>query len=142
MYWAGQRLGRGRIRRAYAYADLRDQLGMLPLGTDFPVEDIDPRKTYLAAVARQDASRMPEEGFHLDQALSPEETMLGMTLWAAMASHMESQVGSIEVGKRADLVVLDRDWIQLSDPHDVLTSKVLRTFIHGEQVHPPSQAIN
>ena len=142
MYWAGQRLGRGRIRRAYAYADLRDQLGMLPLGTDFPVEDIDPRKTYLAAVARQDASRQPEEGFHLDQSLSPGETMLGMTLWAAMASHMESQVGSIEVGKRADLVVLDRDWIQLSDPHDVLSSEVLRTFIHGEQVYPPSQAIN
>ena len=85
---------------------------------------------------------MPEEGFHLDQALSPEETMLGMTLWAAMASHMESMVGSIEVGKHADLVVLDRDWIQLSDPHDVLSSEVLRTFIHGEQVHPPSQAIN
>ena len=55
---------------------------------------------------------------------------------------MESQVGSIEVGKYADLVVLDRDWIQLSDPHDVLSSEVLRTFIHGEQVHPPSQAIN
>ena len=74
MYWAGERLGRARIRRAYAYQDLHGQLGMLPLGTDFPVEDIDPRKTHLAAVARQDAQPYPQEGFHLDQALTPAQS--------------------------------------------------------------------
>ena len=89
MYWAGIRLGRGRIRRAYAYADLKDQLGMIPLGTDFPVEDVDPRKTYLAAVARQDADRYPEEGFHVDQGAHAQRSHAGMTLWAALASHMD-----------------------------------------------------
>ena len=138
MYWAGVRLGRGRIRRAYAYANLRDQLGMIPLGTDFPVEDVDPRKTFLAAVARQDAARYPEGGFHMDQALQPREAMLGMTLWAALASRMDTLAGSLEVGKRADLVVTDRDWLKLSDPHEVLNAQILKTFIDGEQVHPPA----
>ena len=135
MYWAGQRLGRGRIRRAYAYADLLSQLGMLPLGTDFPVEDIDPRKTFLAAVARQDVDRFPQAGFHLDQALTPKQCMLGMTLWAALASQLEDELGSIEVGKRADLVVMDRDWIRLKDPHDVMQSRVIATILDGEFVY-------
>ena len=138
MYWAGFRLGRGRIRRAYAYADLRDQLGMIPLGTDFPVEDVDPRKTFLAAVARQDAARYPEEGFHVDQALTPRDAMLGMTLWAALASRMNTLTGSLEVGKRADFVITNRDWLKLSDPHEVLNAQILQTFIDGEQVHPPA----
>ena len=136
MYWAGIRLGRGRIRRAYAYADLKDQLGMIPLGTDFPVEDVDPRKTYLAAVARQDADRYPEEGFHVDQALTPREAMLGMTLWAALASHMDTLTGSLEVGKRADFIITNRDWLKLTDPHDVLNVEIRKTYIDGEQVHP------
>ena len=139
MYWAGQRLGRGRIRRAYAYADLLGQLGMLPLGTDFPVESIDPRNTFLAAVARQDAERFPDGGFHLDQGLSPHQCLLGMTLWAAMASQMEAEVGSIEVGKRADLVVVDRDWIQMADPHDVLTSEIQATYIDGIRLYPETR---
>lgn len=135
MYWAGERLGRGRIRRAYAYVDLMAELGMLPLGTDFPVEDIDPRKTFLAAVARQDAMRYPPEGFHMDQALTPRQAMLGMTLWAAIASRMDKEVGSLEVGKQADFVVMDRDWLKLEDPHEVLEAEVLQTFVAGELLH-------
>lgn len=131
MYWAGERLGRGRIRRAYAYQDLLGQLGMLPLGTDFPVEDIDPRKTFLAAVSRQDAQRKPDGGFHLDQGLTPEQTLQGMTLWAALASRTDSLVGSLEVGKRADFVVVTRDWLQLDDPHEVFEAPILHTFIDG-----------
>lgn len=141
MYWAGERLGRARVRRAYAYQDLHEQLGMLPLGTDFPVEDIDPRKTYLAAVARQDANRTPKEGFHVDQALTPEQSLLGMTLWAALASRMEAEVGSLEPGKRADFVVMDRDWLLLDDPHDVLSSKVLQTYMSGELLHSTQTTI-
>jgi len=135
MYWAGERLGRGRIRRAYAYVDLMAELGMLPLGTDFPVEDIDPRKTFLAAVARQDAMRYPPEGFHMDQALTARQAMLGMTLWAAIASRMDKEVGSLEVGKQADFVVMDRDWLKLEDPHEVLEAEVLQTFVAGELLH-------
>ena len=139
MYWAGHRLGRGRIRRAYAYHDLMSQLGWLPLGTDFPVEGIDPRNTFLAAVSRRDVERQPKDGFHLDQALSPKECMLGMTIWAAMASHWENELGSIEIGKNADLVVVDRDWLMMSDPHDVLNSRILATYIDGERVHHHSR---
>ena len=135
MYWAGERLGRGRIRRAYAYVDLMAELGMLPLGTDFPVEDIDPRKTFLAAVARQDAMRYPPEGFHMDQALTARQAMLGMTLWAAIASRMDKEVGSLEVGKQADFVVMDRDWLKLEDPHEVLEAEVLQTFVAGQLLH-------
>ena len=138
MYWAGERLGRGRIRRAYAYADLKEQLGLVALGTDFPVEDIDPRKTFLAAVARQDLSRTPEQGYHLDQGLTPREAMLGMTLWAAIASRMEGEVGSLEPGKRADFVLLDRDWLQLTDPHDVMSSRVRAVYMEGTRVHSSS----
>ena len=134
MYWAGERLGRGRVRRAYAYQDLLGQLGMLPLGTDFPVEGIDPRKTFLAAVARQDANRYPKEGYHLDQGLTPEQALAGMTLWAAMSSHMDDELGSLEPGKWADFVVVDRDWLNLEDVHEVLNAQVLQTFIQGEPV--------
>ena len=74
----------------------------------------------------------------MDQALQPREAMLGMTLWAALASRMDTLVGSLEVGKRADLVVTDRDWLKLSDPHGVLSAQILKTFIDGEQVHPPA----
>ena len=102
MYWAGERLGRGRVRRAYAYQDLLGQLGMLPLGTDFPVEGIDPSEDLLAAVARQDANRYPKEGYHLDQGLTPKQALAGMTLWAAMSSHMDDELGSLEPGKWAD----------------------------------------
>ena len=108
---------------------------MLPLGTDFPVEDIDPRKTFLAAVARQDAMRYPPEGFHMDQALTARQAMLGMTLWAAIASRMDKEVGSLEVGKQADFVVMDRDWLKLEDPHEVLEAEVLQTFVAGELLH-------
>jgi len=141
MYWAGERLGRARIRRAYAYQDLHGQLGMLPLGTDFPVEDIDPRKTHLAAVARQDANRTPKEGFHLDQALTPDQSLLGMTLWAALASRMEAEVGSLEPGKRADFVVVDRDWLLLDDPHEVLSSNVLQTYMDGTLLHSTQTSV-
>ena len=64
--------------------------------------------------------------------------MLGMTLWAALASRMDTLTGSLEVGKRADFIVSNRDWLKLNDPHDVLEVNILKTYIDGEQVHPPT----
>ena len=92
-------------------------------------------------MARQDANRTPKEGFHVDQALTPEQSLLGMTLWAALASRMEAEVGSLEPGKRADFVVMDRDWLLLDDPHDVLSSKVLQTYMSGELLHSTQTTI-
>lgn len=132
MYWAGERLGRNRIRHAYAYRDLQDVLGILPLGTDMPVEDIDPRKTFYAATIRKDSEGYPSEGYHLDQSLDREAALHGMTLWSAIANFQEDEVGSIEVGKWADFVILDRNLLT-ADPDKLLDAKILRTFIAGVQ---------
>ena len=131
MYWAGERLGRNRIRRAYAYQELLQTIGMLTLGTDFPVEDIDPRKTFVSAVARVDASGYPEGGFQSENALTPEQAMRGMTQWVGMAQFQEADLGTIETGKKADFVWVDRNWLEIA-PKDVLGSRIFGTCINGE----------
>ncbi len=134
MYWAGDRLGAERLKGGYAFQQLLNQNGWLPLGTDFPVEEINPFKTFLAAVARQDAKGFPEGGFQMENALTREQTIRGMTIWAAKANRMEKQVGSIEVGKKADFILLDKDLMKV--PTDsILHIKVLKTYSNGERVH-------
>jgi hypothetical protein len=96
---------------AYAYKSLLALNGYLPLGTDFPVEDISPLNTYFSAVQRQDAHLKPDGGFLMDEALTPEQALLGMTLWAAMANRMDDKLGSLEIGKLADYIILDTDLI-------------------------------
>jgi predicted amidohydrolase YtcJ len=134
MYWAGDRLGAERLKGGYAFQQLLNQNGWLPLGTDFPVEEINPFKTFLAAVARQDAKGFPEGGFQMENALTREQTIRGMTIWAAKANRMEKQVGSIEVGKKADFILLDKDLMKV--PTDsILQINVLKTYSNGERVH-------
>ena len=134
MYWAGDRLGADRLKGGYAFQQLLKQNGWLPLGTDFPVEEINPFKTFLAAVARQDAKGFPAGGFQMENALTREQTIRGMTIWAAKANRMEKQVGSIEVGKKADFILLDKDLMKV--PTDsILHVKVLKTYSNGERVH-------
>ena len=134
MYWAGDRLGAERLKGGYAFQQLLKQNGWLPLGTDFPVEEINPFKTFLAAVARQDAKGFPAAGFQMENALTREQTLRGMTIWAAKANRMEKQVGSIEVGKKADFILLDKDLMKV--PTDsILHVKVLKTYSNGERVH-------
>ena len=137
MYWAGERLGRNRIRTAYTYSDLQDVLGILPLGTDMPVEDIDPRKTFYAATIRKDSEGYPSEGYHIDQSLTREAAVYGMTLWAAIANFQDEEVGSLEVGKWADIVVMDRNLLTV-DPDQILDTKILRTFVAGDQIYNSS----
>jgi len=134
MYWAGERLGRNRIRRAYAYQELLRQLGMVALGTDFPVEDTDPRKTFFASVSRQDASGYPKGGFQSSNALTKEQTLRGMTQWVALAQFQEAELGTIEIGKWADLTWMDRNWLTIA-PADVLETRVLGTCIAGEWLY-------
>jgi predicted amidohydrolase YtcJ len=133
MYWAGDRLGVDRLKGGYAYKQLLDQNNWLPLGTDFPVEEINPFKTFLAAVARQDSKGFPAGGFQMENALTREQTIRGMTIWAAKANRMEKQVGSIEVGKKADFIILDKDLMKV--PSDIILHvKVLKTYLNGERV--------
>jgi predicted amidohydrolase YtcJ len=134
MYWAGDRLGTERLKGGYAYKQLLEQNNWLPLGTDFPVEEINPFKTFLAAVARQDSKGFPAGGFQMENALTREQTIRGMTIWAAKANRMEKQVGSLEVGKKADFIILDKDLMKVATD-DILNVKVNRTYVNGERVH-------
>lgn len=134
MYWAGQRLGATRVKQAYIYKQLLNEAGTIALGTDFPVEDISPFKTFFAAVARQDSKGFPQGGFQPENALSREEALRGMTIWAAYANFEEQEKGSLEKGKLADFVLLDTDLMRCSI-RDVLTTKVLATYIGGEKVY-------
>jgi predicted amidohydrolase YtcJ len=134
MYWAGERLGAGRLKDAYAYKRLLSQNGWLPLGTDFPVEDISPFKTFLAAVFRVDAKGFPAGGFQPGDALTREETIRGMTIWAARADFLEKEVGSLEAGKKADFVILDRDLMEVP-ASGVLETKPVATYAAGVKVY-------
>jgi len=134
MYWAGDRLGEERMKGAYAYKQLLEQNNWLPLGTDFPVEEINPFKTFLAAVVRKDAKGYPADGFQMENALTREQTIRGMTIWAAKANRMEKEIGSLEVGKKADFIMLDKDLMKVS-ADSILKVKVIKTFINGERVH-------
>jgi len=133
MYWAGERLGPERIKGAYAYRRLLQQNGWLPLGTDFPVEDISPFKTFLAAVFRVDGKGYPTGGFQPENALGREETIRGMTIWAAKADCLEKEIGSLEAGKRADFVILDKDLMQVP-AGEVLQVKPAATYASGIKV--------
>lgn len=134
MYWAQNRLGDNRIKCAYAYNDLLKASGMIALGTDFPVENINPLNTFYAAVSRKDLKNFPIGGFLIENALSPENTLRGMTIWGAYANFEEKEKGSIESGKFADFVILDKDIIKC-DINEVPKTKVVFTFVNGECVY-------
>ncbi|WP_222984823.1 amidohydrolase [Flagellimonas meishanensis] len=120
MYWAEDRLGPERVKGAYAFKTLLDKAGVVALGTDFPVERVSPFLTFYAAVDRQDLEDYPDGGFQMKDALSREETLKGMTIWAAYSNFEEKEKGSIEVGKFADFVILSGDIMTMpidSVPH-------------------------
>ncbi|UOE41890.1 amidohydrolase [Chryseobacterium suipulveris] len=133
MYWAEERVGKERLKYSYAYKDLLKQNGWLPLGTDFPVEEISPFKTFLAAVARKDANNFPANGFQKENALTREQAIRGMTIWAAKAGFQENEIGSLEVGKSADFIILNQDLMKVPEDQ-ILKTKVLKTYSSGKQV--------
>lgn len=134
MYWLEDRLGNERSKNAYAYRELMEQNGLIALGTDFPVEDIDPLKTFFAAVFRKDSELYPEGGFQMENALSREEAIKGMTIWNAIANFEEKEKGSIEKGKFADFIILNTD-IMTANEKEVLDAKVKATYLNGKEVY-------
>lgn len=132
MYWADERLGE-RIKNAYIYKVLLDQNGWIPNGTDFPVEKIDPRLTFCASVARKDVEGFPENGFQIENALTREETLKSMTIWAAKAAFEENEKGSIEAGKLADFIVLEKDIMEI-DEEEIINVEISAVFTNGEKV--------
>jgi hypothetical protein len=135
MYWAEQRLGPERIKGAYAFNDLLKQNGWIPLGTDFPVEDISPFKTFYAAVVRKDAKGWPDNGFQKENALTRQDALRGMTIWAAKSNFEEKEKGSLEAGKLADFIIIDKNLLEAPET-ELLSVKVLNTFVNGEKVYP------
>ncbi len=134
MYWAEERLGKSRIKGAYAYKDLLDWSGRLALGTDFPVEEVNPINTFYAAVSRKDLKQYPAGGYQYENALSRREALLGMTIWGAYANFEDSLKGSISPGKYADFVILDRDIMEI-ETHRIPSTRVVATILNGEIVY-------
>ena len=134
MYWAKDRLGNERLKYAYAYKNLLQQNGWLPLGTDFPVEDVNPLFTFYSAVARKDDKGFPPEGFQMENALSREEALRGITIWPAKAAFEENEKGSIAPGKFADFILLDANLMK-DDLMKIRNTKVIATYVNGKSVY-------
>ncbi|MBI5217876.1 MAG: amidohydrolase [Bacteroidia bacterium] len=133
MSWAGKRLGEERVKYAYTYKNLLDQNGWLCNGSDFPIESINPLYGFYAAVARKDLQGNPENGFQKENALSREQAMKSMTIWAAKACFWEPAIGSIEAGKFADFIITSQDFMKV-DENKIPDIKIEQTFISGECV--------
>ncbi|EAZ80144.2 amidohydrolase [Algoriphagus machipongonensis] len=134
MYWAEQRLGPERVKHAYIYKELLDQNDMIALGSDFPVEFINPIYGFHAAVARKDQNNWPDEGFQTENKLTREEALKGMTIWAAYANFEEDLKGSIEPGKLADLVIMEND-LMLEKSENLRDLPIWSTIVGGETVY-------
>ena len=133
MYWAGNRLGIGRLLGAYAWRSLLATGVVVPNGSDFPVEAVNPLLGFHSAVARQDADNWPTAGWYPEQRMTRDEALKSMTIWPAYAAFQESIMGSLTPGKLADFVVLDRDIMTVAD-RDILGTAVLATYISGKAV--------
>ena len=134
MPWAGARVGPQRINGAYAWRQLRDSGARLALGSDFPVESVDPRLGLYSATTRSDREGLPVGGWHPQEKLTAYEALRGFTLDAAYAGFAEDQVGSLEVGKRADFVLLAQDPLAIA-PEALPTLTVQATYVDGQAVY-------
>lgn len=131
MYWAGERLGKDRVKGAYAFKTLLNKSGILALGTDFPVEQVSPFLTFYAAVARKDLNNYPEGGFQMKDALSREEALKGMTIWTAYSNFEEHEKGSIIPGKFADFTIFSDDFMKIP-VEEIPKVEAQQTFIGGK----------
>ena len=133
MYWAYDRLGK-RIEGAYAFKDLLQSSQRIALGTDFPVEKVNPFHTFYSSIERKDLNGFPKNGFQMENALTRIETLKGMTIWGAYFNFEENEKGSLEVGKSADFIILDRNIMEI-DANKIPNTQVLKTFIDGKLVY-------
>ncbi len=134
MYWAEDRLGAHRIKGAYAWRSLLDAGAHLAFGSDFPVEQVNPMLGIHSALTRQDDQLWPEGGWYPEERLERDEVLHAFTLGAAWSGFQDQVTGSLEPGKWADFVVLDRDIMQVAPP-SILDTRVEATFLAGEAVH-------
>lgn len=131
--WAELRLG-DRIKNAYIFNDLLQQNGTIVLGTDFPVEDISPIKTYFSAVFRKPLNDSSADVFQPENALSREDALRGITIWPALAAFEENEKGSLEAGKLADFVILNSDLLTISE-EQFAALEIMATYSGGQLVY-------
>lgn len=130
--WAESRLGKERMKGAYAYNSLLNQFGMLAIGTDFPVEYPDPFRTIHAATNRKNTDQQPANGFYTEERISLDACINGMTKWAAIASFQEDHLGTIEAGKDATIVIFDKP-VKSSSQYQ--PNFAITTIIKGKKVY-------
>ncbi len=134
MYWAGTRLGAVRLLGAYAWRSLLNTGVVIPNGSDFPVEQVNPLISFHSAVSRQDASDWPPGGWFPAERMTRDEALKSVTLWPAYAAFQEKVLGSLTPGKYADFVILDQDIMRV--PVElILHTRVLSTWVGGEKVY-------
>ena len=134
MYWAPNRLGTARLGGAYAWRSLLNTGVVIPNGSDFPVEAVNPLISFHSFITRQDAENYPAGGWMPEQRTTRQEALLSITLWPAYAAFMENESGSLTAGKFADFVVLDRD-IMTVGAEEILRTQVLMTVLGGKTVY-------
>ena len=134
MGWAEQRVGSERIKGAYAWRSLLRTGVVIPNGSDFPVENVNPLISFHSAVTRQDADNLPPGGWYPDQRMTRDEALKAMTIWPAYASFEESVAGSLAPGRYADFVVLDQDIMEVPAER-ILATRVLATYLGGKAVY-------
>lgn len=139
MYWVPARLGQSRSKGAYAWRSLLHTGVVIPNGSDFPVEAVNPLISFHSFVTRQDAENFPAGGWMPEQRTTRQEALLSITLWPAYAAFMENESGSLTAGKYADFVVLDRD-IMTAAPEEMLRAQVLMTMLSGKPVYKKNEA--
>lgn len=131
--WAEHHIGKKRLNNgAYAYKSLHKQTGMIIFGTDFPIENFDPFATIHAAVQRKNTKDEPIEGFLKEEAVSLSTTLKAMTLWAAYGCYAESEVGTIEKGKIANISIFDQN---VTSTAKFLPNYSWLTIVDGKIVH-------
>jgi predicted amidohydrolase YtcJ len=134
MYWIGKRLGPTRLLGAYAWQSLLQTGVVIPNGSDFPVEQVNPLISFHASIARQDARDWPAGGWFPEQRMSREDALRSMTIWPAYAGFQEQSMGSITAGKFADFVILDTDIMRVP-AEMVMKASVVSTWVGGKAVY-------
>lgn len=136
---AVDRIGPERIKGGYAWRRLLDSGAVISAGSDFPVELPNPFLGLYAAVTRMDRMGEPEGGWYPDQALTREEALHAFTLGAAYGALREDRLGSLEPGKWADFIVVDRDYFEIPES-EIDDIQVLETWVGGERVFDAAAA--